>query len=55
MNELADGNAEELSIDWNAYDTDPDYCCNCGHYHGPFFSCPDDPSIPCGDRRCCVN
>lgn len=32
-------------------DHDVDYCCSCGHFHGPDSSCPD-PS-PCGDQRCC--
>lgn len=49
MNEISDS----LEIDWDVYE--PGYCPSCGHFHSEFVSCPDEPSIPCGDYRCCIN
>jgi len=34
-------------------DSDPEYCCNCGHFHNDYITCPEE--IPCGDSRCCIN
>lgn len=31
---------------------DPEYCCDCGHYHGTRGACLQSP---CGDYRCCIS